>query len=467
MPATFTRKRNKRKSKFTFILAGQRPQLLIVLALFGLSFVGVGAYYKFKQSRAATSIAPCSVVTQLPIVPGIGPACKELNGLLRVTLKNGLVLHTHGTDSLKEINGKKFIISFMGEAEAASIGADPVAPVCVSSSGYYNRLIYATPAGQPNRYSSMIGAAQDNINRANGLLHQEGAKFGLNVNYNFYCNPANVQLNTSSRNWADVVNDLVSQGYSDPHAKYWIFNDIGCGNESNGAGSIVSDDQPGPNNGNNTGPSYALNNGCTGEWGGIVTGHEAEHTLGAVQLSAPDSSGAYHCNDGHDLLCYSDGGSKSNYNDNVCGGTYMGNLDCNHDDYFNPYPAPGSYLATHWNIASGYNRFISGLPAPPRDTTPPSAPSSLAVTGKSKTNVTLSWTGSTDNLGVSGYKIYRNNQFLTSLADTSFGDSGLTQNSYYSYYVTAFDAAGNQSAPSNYVWAKTCYTYLVVLTSCN
>lgn len=437
----------------------------MVIVVFGAVFGGIGAYYKLRQSHA-NSVPLCSITNKVSIVPGIGTACKELNGLLKVTLKNGFVLHTHGTDSLKEVNGKKFIISFTGHAEAASAGADPVAPACVSSNGYYNRLIYATPAGQPNRYSNMIGAVQDNINRANGLLHQEGAKYGLNLNYNFYCNPANVQLTTSSRNWGDVVNDLYSQGYSDPHVKYWIFNDIGCGNE-NGAGNIVSDDQPGPDNGNNIGPGYALDNGCTGEYGGIVMGHEADHTLGAVQLSAADSSGAYHCNDGHDLMCYSDGGSKSNYNDNVCGGVYYGNLDCNHDDYFNPYPARGSYLATHWNIASGYNRFISGLPPPPRDTIPPSAPSNLVMTGKSKTNINLSWGSSSDNTGVVGYNIYRNSQLLTHITDTTLSDTGLTQATYYNYYVTAVDAAGNQSSPSNAINVRTCYTYLLLLTQCN
>jgi hypothetical protein len=53
-------------------------------------------------------------------------------------------------------------------------------------------------------------------------------------------------------------------------------------------------------------------------------------------------------------------------------------LDCNHDDYFNTNPAPGSYLATHWNPAN--NQFLTNalpLPAAP----PPAAPAAKAGNG--------------------------------------------------------------------------------------
>jgi hypothetical protein len=88
--------------------------------------------------------------------------------------------------------------------------------------------------------------------------------------------------------------------------------------------------------------------------------HEASHTLGAVQLSAPNSSGAGHCNDHWDVMCYEDGGPGAPFVDPECDGASapfdaygpdFGAWDCGRDDYFSMAPDPGSYLDTHWNLA--------------------------------------------------------------------------------------------------------------------
>lgn len=82
------------------------------------------------------------------------------------------------------------------------------------------------------------------------------------------------------------------------------------------------------------------------------------------------------------------------------------------------------------------------------DTTPPSVPTGVTATaGESK--VTLSWTASTDNVGVTGYNVYRNGTKVGSSSTTSYSDTGLTDGTTYSYTVTAYDAAGNQSAQSS------------------
>jgi hypothetical protein len=64
-----------------------------------------------------------------------------------------------------------------------------------------------------------------------------------------------------------------------------------------------------------------------------------------------------HCNDGPDIMCYPDNGSRSDYHANVCSRLHW---DCNFDDYFNVTPKPRSYLATHWNLGSPLNRFFAG-----------------------------------------------------------------------------------------------------------
>jgi len=96
------------------------------------------------------------------------------------------------------------------------------------------------------------------------------------------------------------------------------------------------------------------------------------------------------------------------------------------------------------------------------DTQAPSVPANLAVPSTTASSISLSWSASTDNVGVTGYQILRApgtsggtfTQIGTSTA-TSFANSGLTANTTYRYQVRATDAAGNVSAVSNTVTATT------------
>jgi chitodextrinase len=87
-------------------------------------------------------------------------------------------------------------------------------------------------------------------------------------------------------------------------------------------------------------------------------------------------------------------------------------------------------------------------PPPPADTTPPSAPSSLTATAISTSQINLSWATSTDNVGVTGYDVYRNGSKILTTTATSMGDTGLSAGTTYTYYVQAKDAAGNVSVAS-------------------
>ena len=90
--------------------------------------------------------------------------------------------------------------------------------------------------------------------------------------------------------------------------------------------------------------------------------------------------------------------------------------------------------------------FTLGTSAP-ADTTAPSVPT--GVNGTSTSNsVSLSWTASTDAVGVDHYNVYRGGVVVGSPTATSFTDSGLTASTAYSYEVSAVDAAGNESAKS-------------------
>ena len=82
------------------------------------------------------------------------------------------------------------------------------------------------------------------------------------------------------------------------------------------------------------------------------------------------------------------------------------------------------------------------------DTTPPSVPTGLNATAMSSSQISLSWTASTDNVGVTGYKVFRGGVQVGTSASTSFLDSGLAASTTFTYAVAAFDAAGNTSAQS-------------------
>lgn len=84
----------------------------------------------------------------------------------------------------------------------------------------------------------------------------------------------------------------------------------------------------------------------------------------------------------------------------------------------------------------------------PPDTQPPSVPSGLSATNVLSSQLTISWTASTDNVAVAGYQVYRDGTPVRTTPATAYTDSGLTANTSYSYTVTAFDYANNVSAQS-------------------
>ena len=73
----------------------------------------------------------------------------------------------------------------------------------------------------------------------------------------------------------------------------------------------------------------------------------------------------------------------------------------------------------------------------------PTAPDSLSATPSSSSTVQLGWTAATDNVGVAGYRVYRNGTQVDTTTALSYLDSGLLPQTPYTYEVRAYDAAGN------------------------
>ncbi|HEY6473071.1 MAG TPA: hypothetical protein VIY26_09275, partial [Acidimicrobiales bacterium] len=93
---------------------------------------------------------------------------------------------------------------------------------------------------------------------------------------------------------------------------------------------------------------------------------------------------------------------------------------------------------------------VLAVGSPGSDHTAPSVPGNVTATAGSATAVTVGWAPSTDNVGVTGYDIYRDGAKMKTVAGsvTSWQDTSVAASTTYSYAVDAFDAAGNTSALS-------------------
>jgi hypothetical protein len=91
---------------------------------------------------------------------------------------------------------------------------------------------------------------------------------------------------------------------------------------------------------------------------------------------------------------------------------------------------------------------VDVLTGPAPDTAPPSVPGPVAAT-PAQDRVSLSWPAASDDVGVAGYRVYRNDTLKATVSSLGWVDTSVTAGASYSYRVAAFDAAGNvaSSAP--------------------
>ena len=98
-----------------------------------------------------------------------------------------------------------------------------------------------------------------------------------------------------------------------------------------------------------------------------------------------------------------------------------------------------------------------GSDSPPLedDSEAPTVPAGLSATAVSESQINLSWTASTDNVAVAGYRIRRNGAIIATTSSTSYSNTGLAAGTLYQYTVSAYDSAGNESAESTSASATT------------
>jgi hypothetical protein len=94
---------------------------------------------------------------------------------------------------------------------------------------------------------------------------------------------------------------------------------------------------------------------------------------------------------------------------------------------------------------------------PTQDTEAPTVPANMSARAVSSSQIDLSWNASSDNVGVTAYRIFRDGTEIKVVngSTTSWQDTGLAERTTYSYYVVALDIANNHSDPSDTATAKT------------
>jgi hypothetical protein len=293
------------------------------------------------------------------------------------------------------------------------------------------KVIYAYPADRPDRFDQWKDALQANLSLIEQFVSSQpgstrAPRFDMGTSCgSYYLDIQTVALpaarSTYVQNMNAVETYVKTMVNPSPGGRrnYVIIADTLSSGTLNGVGELyegsTSSQRPDSANIHNTGgltsvlwvPDTAPPGTDPNGWWPEGVLHEMTHNMGGVQWGSPHSSQPAggsnytysHCWDGRDVMCYQDGPAMSHaYSSAVCaaiGGAMPQTYDCGQDDYFNPAPSPGSYLATHWNV---YNNvfmaecgslpagscLVSGPTDPPSNTTPPS------ITGTPATGELLS-----------------------------------------------------------------------------
>ena len=105
--------------------------------------------------------------------------------------------------------------------------------------------------------------------------------------------------------------------------------------------------------------------------------------------------------------------------------------------------------------SGGWSNVFSFTAEDSSDTTPPSPPLNLVTTEQTASTISLDWDDSVDNVEVTGYNIYQGGGVVGAQSNSHHTAEGLDPATIYEYFVTALDAAGNESDPSETITVST------------
>ena len=270
------------------------------------------------------------------------------------------------------------------------------------------------------------------------------------------------------RNWIETTSNWAGQGiFLQPYKNTHVYNNVVIhSHDSNPSATGVVGAITLYNNGNSGGiyapvsGAYAkiINNTIvTPEGTGIINSSSATgyriNNIVAGPRNGVYTSGTF------------SGASTPNLHDDV---SDVGFTDAANDDYTLSAGSPavdtgadvsGHNVTTDFNGTSrppgDYDMGAFERTGTPPDSSAPSVPTGLASSSVTSNSFTLSWTASTDNVGVTGYEVFRNGSSIGTPSGTTFNITGLSPNTNYSMTVRARDAAGNWSNQSTAVVVTT------------
>ena len=195
------------------------------------------------------------------------------------------------------------------------------------------------------------------------------------------------------------------------------------------------------------------------EYSGLDTSNPLDVSVSASGTGTALASGSLNTNNANELLVAADdvqhaiAAAGSGFTQRV----YTGDADTVEDEIVS---SSGTYDATATQDYSGvWIMQMAAFRAPGGgggDSQSPTAPSGLSATAASSNQINLSWSASSDNVGVTGYRVERCEGTscstfaqIAALATTSYSDTGLSPSTSYTYRVRATDAAGNLSSYSS------------------
>ena len=215
------------------------------------------------------------------------------------------------------------------------------------------------------------------VKNSSGTPGNRHVRWAMEAGCKLKITPVKMSSSVSDGIWS-IKDSLVSRGFITSSSKYlaYVDNDW-C---SGGIAEVAVNSSKSSTNPNNKGGSLAIVYDCFDAfdpyagYGATLGAHELLHTLGAVQYNAPHPTSG-HCwddlaaaHEGADTMCYADGGASISKFYQRCTPTYPETFDCGKDDYFNPYPNTGTYLANYWNTAN--NKFLASAEPTAWDTVP-------------------------------------------------------------------------------------------------